>query len=102
MKLRHPSRAKLAAWLDGSGAAELDSHLANCDRCASKIESLADPQVDLRQALTFALRPPDDLVPRLQSGVRKRLDGRQDLNLLGQMLGLPWQTVRILMDEEPQ
>ena len=102
MRLRHPSRAKLTLWVDGRGRPEIDSHLSTCERCATKIESLAHPQVDLRLALTLALQPPDDLVPRLRSGVHKRLDGRQDLNLLGQMLGLPWQTARILMDEEPK
>ena len=103
MTLRHPHRHKLAAWLDGAPIdSQLTRHLATCDRCAARLEALAPPPADLRVPLVRALQAPDDLVPRLRSGVRSRLDAGQDLRLLGQMLGLPWQTAKLMMDEEQE
>ncbi len=102
MRLLHPSRAKLAAWLEGHELPDVEAHVTSCARCAARLDALAPPTADLRVALAQALQPPSDLVPRLHTGVRKRLDARQDLGLLGQMLGLPWHTARILMDEEPE
>lgn len=102
MNLLHPSRTRLSDWLDGADAdTKLDRHLGGCPRCAARLEGLAPPHTDLRVPLASALQPPADLVPRLQTGVRKRLEGRQDLRLLGQMLGLPLRTARLLLDEEP-
>lgn len=99
--LLHPGRRRLVAWLEGDDAdAKTDRHLGTCAHCADRLEELAPPAPDLRVELARALQAPTDLVPRLQTGVRKRLDGRQDLRLLGQMLGLPWRTARLLMDEE--
>jgi hypothetical protein len=102
MSLLHPSSAKLTAWLEGTASDEkLDRHLGGCARCATNLEGLAPPHSDLRVPLATALQAPTDLVPRLQTGVRKRLEGRQDLRLLGQMLGLPLRTARLLLEEEP-
>jgi hypothetical protein len=103
VNLLHPGRAKLLAWLGGAASdPRTDRHLGTCARCATQLEELAPPAADLRVPLSQALQAPNDLVPRLQSGVRKRLDGRQDLRLLGQMLGLPLHTARLLMDEEQE
>lgn len=102
MMLRHPPRPRLDDWLDGAGDPKLDAHLATCTKCAARLETLATPGPDLRAALSEALAPPADLVPRLHHGVRTRLERRQELGLLAQMLGLPLQTARVLMDDEEQ
>lgn len=103
MSLFHPSVGKLSDWLEGGDADEkLDRHLGGCERCAARLEDLAPPPADLRVPLARALQPPADLVPRLQSNVRKSLENRQDLGLLAQMLGLPLRTARLLLDEEPE
>lgn len=94
LNLVHPGRRKLVAWLEGHEAdPKTDRHLGTCAHCADRLEELAPPAADLRVELARALQAPTDLVPRLQSGVRKRLEGRQDLLLLGQMLGLDRKSV---------
>lgn len=102
MMLRHPPQTTLSNWLEGDTDQKVDEHVTRCPRCAARLETLAAPAADLRVALSEALRPPEDLVPRLQSGVRTKLDRRKDLGLLAQLLGLSWQTTRILMDEEQE
>ena len=100
--LRHPPRERLERWLDGDAEPKLDEHVARCATCAARLEALASPAADVRAALVEALRPPADLVPRLQHGVRSRLERRQELGLLAGMLGLSWDTARLLMDEEQE
>lgn len=102
MMLRHPPRTKLEGWLEGAQEPKVDAHVTTCAKCASRLEELARPVADVRAALAAVLRPPDDLVPRLQQGVRTRLERRQELGLMGQLLGLPWETTRLLMDEEQE
>lgn len=102
MMLRHPPQTKLADWLEHGADQQVDAHVTVCARCAARLEAIARPTTDLRAALSEALQPPTDLVARLQSGVRTELDRRKDLGLLAGLLGLSWQTTRILMDEESE
>lgn len=102
MMLRHPPRETLERWLDGHAEPKLDDHVARCTTCAARLEELASPTADVRAALVEALQPPADLVPRLQHGVRSRLERRQELGLLAGLLGLSWETTRLLMDEEQE
>lgn len=92
----HPNRKRLAAWAEG-GESDLDRHVENCLRCAARIESLDEaPDRDLRSALRHVLAAPEDLNPRLREGIVRKLDGRGDMSLIGDLLGLPYQTAKII------
>ena len=98
--LRHPSKRRLLAWLE-SGDASLDDHLATCERCASRLEDLSQPETAIRDALREMLRPPEDLQPRLRAGIARKMQTREDLKLLFELMGIPWQTARVLSKPPP-
>ena len=97
-----PSDKRLLQWLEqGDGAdPELDAFLATSDRCANRLEELAQPLPDLGVALTQSLSTPDDLVARLGVRMTTTIRNRDDLSLLFELMGVPFATVRNLMEDE--
>ena len=97
----HPSRSKLAQWLDSGGPEKVDLHVSNCDRCAAKLESIDTPTSGLGQALLNILEAPDDLADRMNERVESALRRREELMLLAGLLGIPIETARIVMSSPP-
>lgn len=93
MSRRHPTRARLAEWLDGA-APELDDHVHYCARCAEGLDGLDEPGSPLGEALETVLRPPDDLSVSLRGGIARRKLERADVELLTDLLALPLHTFR--------
>jgi anti-sigma factor RsiW len=93
---RHPSRARLHAWLDGELASELDDHLRTCERCAGVLEASAAGTPPFGSLLDHLLAAPADLEARLRSGIAGRLQTREDLRLMVELLGVPAETLRAL------
>lgn len=98
----HPSNKRLLRWLDGGAEADaaVDEHIATCDRCANRLEDLAQPIPELGVALTQSLQAPDDLVQRLGVRMNASIQNREDLSLFFELMGIPFATVRSLMEEE--
>lgn len=99
-RLWHPSGRRLAVWLD-QGDPKLDEHLATCERCASRLEDLSRPVAPVGEALRTMLAPPPDLQPRLRTGIARKMQNREDLRLLVELMGLPWQTARAMVTPPP-
>lgn len=98
----HPSDKKLLQWLergDGGDPAR-DEHIATCERCANRLEELAQPIPELGVALTQSLQAPDDLVQRLGVRMNASIQNREDLALFFELMGIPLATVRSLMEED--
>lgn len=76
---RHPSRARLAAWLAGDDDARIDEHLLTCARCASICEDLDRPATDdaVGSALLQILAPPADLGSRMVDRIDEQLQSRE-------------------------
>jgi hypothetical protein len=102
VKVRHPTRRRLAHWLEHGEPTTIDSHLRSCNRCANTLEDLADPQPLVADALRIAFVAPTDLVPRINTRIAQSLRDRADIGLLGEMLGLPWQTADIMLNPDPE
>lgn len=100
--LLHPSRARLTRWLATGEPPELHAHLDRCSRCATRLEELAQPVPALRDALVATLETPPDLGPRLGRRLDAALRERAQLALLGELLGIPWQTARLLTQEDEE
>ena len=99
MKLVHPTNRRLRSWLDGHDTS-IEGHLSTCHRCATRLEDMAEPAPDVRQALATVLAPPDELVPRLEARLVDAISSRDDLKLLFELLGLPWETARTMFRED--
>lgn len=97
-----PSDKRLLQWLEqGDGAdPELDAYLATSERGATRLEELAQPLPDLAAALTRSLSSPDDLVSRLGVRMNETVRNREDLSLLFELMGVPFATVRNLMEDD--
>lgn len=102
---RHPKRDQLARWLEGTEHdPELDEHLETCEICASDLDTISlsvsndNPEPsDLGPALLTLLQPPEGLHERMSERLARRLQRRQDLELMGSMLGVARETGEIFM-----
>ncbi|MEM9201516.1 MAG: hypothetical protein AAGC53_07640 [Actinomycetota bacterium] len=97
-----PSDKRLLQWLErGDGFdPKLDTYLATSERAATRLEELAKPLPDLGPALAQTLSSPDDLVGRLGVRMTETVRGRDDLTLLFELMGIPFATVRNLMEDD--
>lgn len=105
MKFRlHPSARSLQQWLDADAGVDddVDSHVATCDRCATRLEELAAPLPALTDALNRSLQAPDDLVQRLGDRMNRSIRNREDLRLFFELMGVPFATVRSLMENDTE
>ena len=101
-RLGHPSLKKLQRWANGEDVA-IDRHLATCDYCADRLESLLDVSDEsIRTALLQLLAVPEQLPDRLRVGINKRLNDQRDLQLIGEFFGLPFRTARIMTSNEQE
>lgn len=109
---RHPSRAKLRAWLTGADLdsagiddpelAWIDEHLSTCDRCASVLENLEEPETSgaISAALTTVLAPPDAFGDRLELAVSERISSRDVAGYIADVFGAGLETTRLLLVDE--
>ena len=100
MSRRHPNRAQLAMWLDGT-APNFDDHIDDCPICAEELASISDDDgadADIGPALLILLEPPPDLHDRVAAKIAERLQAREDAALFGALLGLGIDTARIFVD----
>lgn len=97
---RHPSTKTLHRWLDGGAGGDVDEHVAECDRCATRLEELAQPLPALTDALSQSLQAPDDLIERLGVRMNTSIRNRDDLRLFFELMGVPFATVRSLMEDD--
>lgn len=100
-RIGHPSKRRLLAWLE-DGDDSIDVHIAGCDRCATRLEDLSQPATAIGDALRAMLAPPPDLQPRLRSGIARQMQTREDMRLLFELLGVPWQTARAMSAPDPE
>ena len=100
MRLLHPSVRRLRHWLDHGEPHDVDRHVVDCSRCATRLEELATPLPDITTALSQSLQPPDDLVHRLGVRMTQSMRNREDMTMLLELMGVPWHTVQTLMSEQ--
>lgn len=92
----HPSNARLSRWAHGEEPG-LDDHVENCLRCATRIENFDEENAGgVNFALMQILKPPAELRPRIHEGIQRKLAERGDMSLIGDLIGLPYQTARVL------
>ena len=105
--LLHPSTKRLRAWLETGEPEGVGEHVAHCERCADRLEALDDdeplvlslePSAPLRQALTAALSPPDDLSERVKRGVARRSRADEELQLFAGLFSIGIETARLMID----
>ena len=78
----------------------LDAFLATSARCADRLEELAQPLPELGPALHERLAAPDDLAVRLGVRMNESIRTRNDVSLFVELMGVPFATVRALVDDE--
>lgn len=94
---RHPKREVLTSWLEGKSLdPQVDEHISTCTICAKDLETLTltvsnnNPEPsNIGPALLTLLQPPDDLHERMSKRLAERLQRKEDLDLIGSLLGVP-------------
>jgi hypothetical protein len=95
----HPTKRSLRRWLESDDLGSVDDHVSVCRRCANRLEDLAAPVPGLGDAIRRTLTPPDDLVERLGARMSESMRNHEDLQILLDLLGVPWRTVQNLVSE---
>jgi hypothetical protein len=96
----HPSRRRLAAWAADPIDDRIEMHLEQCPRCVSLIEdSAADTEVPFGDILQSLLAAPADFEEELVERAGEARRNRAALDILGGLMAVPWETLRIMMDE---
>ena len=106
LSFAHPSRQRLQAWLDATDEASgITEHVEQCDRCAARIEELADQVGDqeasaitpLGEALKIAYEPPADINDRVMEKIAQRRLADREMNLLLGLFSIPKDAVELLL-----
>lgn len=112
LRWRHPGRAALRRWLLGEPDARTEAHLATCERCAARLETLADEPsgpatgtagalpLRLRDALEAALAAPADLNVRLTTQVHELQQQARWQDVVVDAVGGGFDTLRLLMGDK--
>lgn len=92
----HPSPRKLERWVNGTEPG-LDLHIENCHRCADRaVEAYAPGTTRIRAAMLEVDRVPSDIAQRVSQGIGLKMQQRGDWELVGELVGVSWQTVRAM------
>lgn len=107
----HPSRQRLLAWLDATDESSgITEHVEHCDRCASRIEELADqpdpPESSMTTSLGDALReayePPDGINDRVMEKIKQRQLADREMNVLLGLFAIPKDAVTLLLPSDTE
>ena len=105
----HPSTSKLRVWLETGEPVGVGEHVEHCDRCADRLEHLEvddpvsfslEPPAPLRQMLSAALSPPEDLSERVLRSVERRGRREEELQLFAGLFSIGFETARLMIDTE--
>lgn len=107
--LFHPSASRLREWLETGEPVGVGEHVEHCDKCADRLEHLdhddplvlsLEPSAPLRQALTAALNPPEDLSERVLKSVSRRSRVDEELQLFAGLFSIGFETARLMIDTD--
>lgn len=97
---KHPSRRRLIAWADEPGDPRVQAHVETCERCLGIVEE-ADTSEDipLGDALRALLSAPEEFEDQLVERAETARSNRAALEVLGGLAAVPWETLRLMIDE---
>lgn len=109
LSFSHPSRKRLQAWLDGTAEEQITDHVEHCDRCAARIEEIADipshPELDDDPELGAAIRevftPPEDLNERVMKKIDARERADREVQLLLGIFAIAKDAAELMMPPPP-
>jgi hypothetical protein len=97
---RHPSAARLHAWLERGGPNRVGRHVAECDRCMSALEELSNLDDTIVADIAEVLAPPDDIERRAALQLERRLRNEDALLVFVDLFAVGWDTVRTIFQPE--
>lgn len=97
---RHPSRRRLASWAADPIDDKVGIHLEQCHRCVALVEeSATERQPPFGDILRSLLTAPDDFEDELVERAQEARTKRAALDVLGGLMAVPWETLRIMIEE---
>ncbi|MGB3737411.1 MAG: hypothetical protein WA964_20825 [Ilumatobacter sp.] len=106
----HPSRQRLLGWLDATDeSSRITEHVEQCDRCASRIEELAEQSdrletfetSSLGEALRAVYEPPEGINGRVMEKIQQRRLVDREMNVLMGLFAIPKDAVTLLLPSDP-
>lgn len=100
MLRRHPSAARLHAWLEHGESGRVARHVAVCDRCLAALEDLSGLDDDLVAGIAEVLAPPPDIEDRTSVQLERRLRDEDALLAFADLFAIGWTTLRTIVAAE--
>jgi hypothetical protein len=108
LALGHPSRKRLATWLDASDAVPaVTEHLETCERCAGRLEELAEtsPEDDgldreIGEALREAYAAPEGIEDRVLRSIDARERADREMNLLLGLFSIAKDAAELMLPDD--
>jgi hypothetical protein len=97
---RHPSNARLHAWLEEGAPKRVGRHVAECERCMAALEELSDLDDTIVADLAEVLAPPEDIENRATAQLERRLRNEDALLVFVDLFAVGWDTVRTIFQPE--
>lgn len=96
----HPSRRRLVRWADSPADARVQAHVETCERCLRIVEQVDSfEHIPLGDALRALLAAPEEFEDQLVERAETARSNRAALEVLGGLAAVPWETLRLLIDE---
>lgn len=100
MLWRHPSRRRLVAWAEHPDDPRVQIHVEGCERCLGIVEEVEPfEDIPLGDALRALLSTPEDFEDQLVDRAEAARTNRAALEVLGGLAAVPWDTVRLMIEE---
>jgi hypothetical protein len=99
---RHPSPARLQAWLERGEPGRITRHVADCDHCMGALEELSDLDDTLVADIAEVLAPPADIEDRAATQLERRLRNEDSFMAFLDLFAVGWDTVRTILQMEEE
>jgi hypothetical protein len=96
--VNHPSRDRLLRWSRQGRPRRTERHIQHCSLCEERLESLTRLGPRARTGLETILAPPEGFQERVDEHLRRLLD-EETLAVLADLMGLGWETSRLMFEE---
>jgi hypothetical protein len=100
MNLFHPTRRRLRRWMADPRPDRVEKHLSGCERCSDRLAAPDGPPT-VADLLAAFVEPPDGLEDQMVEQVtRRELESRDMLAFFVDLLGVWWDTGRVVFGPE--
>lgn len=98
----HPSRRRLADWLDAGATGRLSRHVETCERCTVTLEQLTELDRVPADLLRKLLAPRVGIEQRILERAKSDLGDREAVAVFIDLFGSGWETAQLIFGDRDE